>query len=188
MAAAQIRGRSSSLQELVANTLATIAAVDARATPGATFDASALGYFESGRGLCIAHANLFCALMRANGVAARPEAVILRGLNQGMHFQAEYFVPQRGWVHVEPEGRDIQSPRWQSLRIGPVYSEPSFHVPSSLDNPTKQPGDVYVDHLFPLEIDAAGHIVPEAASKLTISNGLFVPGGPYPGLLAHAAG
>ena len=40
--------------------------------------------------------------MRASGVPCRMYSCVLRGMGQDEHFQNEYFVPGKGWVHVEP--------------------------------------------------------------------------------------
>src|SRR5262249_49622767 len=112
--AAKIRVGATSVQELVQKTLDAMVDVrrpvtDMNAAVGGGLDA--LNFLHTGQGSCTSNADLFAALMRANGIPCRVYNVISAGLGQDMHFTNEYWVNGKGWVHVEPQGRDIQTPR-----------------------------------------------------------------------------
>ncbi len=123
--AQQIRARAHDLQSLVKETLLEIGR---RRMPFeqmltiSDFQNDALSFLETGVGECTAHANLFAALMRKNGVPTRVVTVIQRGGNvQNMHYQNEYYAPGRGWVHVEPgQSQTIQTSRTDGVHTGVV--------------------------------------------------------------------
>lgn len=120
--AAEIRTRATTTQELVTETLAAIA--DLRRPIPQThveFQNDALSFLHTGLGECTAHANLFAALLRANGVPCRAVTGVQKGSGQNMHFRNEYWTPDTGWIHVEPQGRQIQTPRWERVETGVVY-------------------------------------------------------------------
>ena len=53
-------------------------------------------------GDCGPQAGLFVALCRAGGLPARPVAGCWAGTKNGWHCWAEFFVPEEGWVPVDP--------------------------------------------------------------------------------------
>lgn len=162
-AATKIRAQSSSLQDLVTNTRRFMAELP----PKGTFQFDALGFLRSGVGSCTSNGHLFAALMRANGVACRPVTGILRGMGQDMHWQNEYYVPGKGWAHIEPQGgkihSDPQSPRCAMIETGPV--EPQMDTSIS---------DQYFMAFFAQPLDAGGAPMPAEKSLLDAQNGLFV--------------
>lgn len=164
-----IRGRAVDLQSLVRETLQEMAL---RRRPleqwsHEDFQNDALSFLETGKGDCVANANLFAALMRANGVPTRVVSVIQRGtaIVQNMHFVNEYFVPGQGWAHVEPQGLALQTPRTDAVHTGVVTHEMEAH------------GDGFMHYrgvirhtLIGQEIDPAG--APTASPALHVSPGL----------------
>jgi transglutaminase superfamily protein len=119
--AARARMGALTVQNLVRNTLrelARIRRIDHQNWP-ADFQNDALSFATTGFGECTAHANLFAAIMRANQVPCRIVNGISRsGQPLNMHYQNEYWLPGQGWVHVEPQGIEIQTSRTEMVETG----------------------------------------------------------------------
>lgn len=117
--AGEIRRGTSSVQELAARALEVLTRGK---RPGGLPSSDALGLLETGSGDALAHATLFAAVMRANGVPTRLVTGVQRGLGRGqpVHWQCEYLVPTRGWVRVEPQGWALQSSRVVMVDTGVV--------------------------------------------------------------------
>jgi transglutaminase-like putative cysteine protease len=66
-------------------------------------DWKAISALSTGRGDCAVYSFLFTALCRASGVPARPVAGHVLFLNDhvSMHYWAEFFLPQFGWIPVD---------------------------------------------------------------------------------------
>jgi hypothetical protein len=167
------RSNASTIQQLVSNTLAQIAKVrrtDSQNFP-ADFQNDAASFAHTGWGECTAHGNLFAALMRANGIPTRIVNGISRGIGyaMNMHYQNEYWVPGKGWVHVEPQGQQIQSPRADMVQTGIV--SPALEK--------RGRGLLHYDGVHQLtmnamEIDAQDRPLPPAERTLEIREGLPV--------------
>lgn len=172
--ARRIRGRASDLQSLVRETLREMASHRRPPSEWADedFQNDALSFLETGKGDCVANANLFAALMRKNGVPTRVVGVIQRGTRivQNMHYQNEYFAPGHGWIHVEPQGWDVQTPRTEAVHTGVVAPEMEAH------------GDGFMHYrgvirhtMIGQEVDASGELV--TAPSLLVSPGLRLASG-----------
>jgi hypothetical protein len=127
-------------------------------------------FLRTGQGSCTSNANLFAALMRANGVPCRVYNMIMMGAGQDMHFTNEYWVNGRGWVHVEPQGQEIQTPRTLGIATGIVYP--------AMDDRADSP---YFMSLFGTELDANGRPREKSAPALVATKGLAVENDPLPG-------
>jgi hypothetical protein len=183
--AAQIRERSGTVQELVRNTLGAITALRRNWTGNeGVVQNDAVSFLTSGLGECVAHSNLFAALMRANGVPTRIVTGVSRGCGHGinMHYQNEYFAPGKGWVHVEPQGRDIQSSRVAMVHTGvvpPAMEKRGFGL--------EEYGGVPMLTMKPQVVDGRGQAVVGDRAGLTLSGGLVVENSRLGGVALHGA-
>jgi hypothetical protein len=164
-AARALRREASSVQDLVKRTLEFMTSVRAKGQLAEGFpDLDALGFLRSGYGSCTSNSHLFAALMRANDVPTRVVTCAMRGAGQDMHWRNEYWVPGRGWVHVEPQGLDIQSSRMDIVETGHVAPE----VDRVIDT-----GKQYFNVMFAGQVDDSGQPVSEQAAAVMASPGLF---------------
>jgi hypothetical protein len=72
-------------------------------TPGLN---GALLALHNGYGECGDYATLFCALLRAVGVPARPVAGWMAETGQSRHVWAEFYLPSCGWIPADPSWDD----------------------------------------------------------------------------------
>ena len=70
----------------------------------------ALLSLHNGWGECGDYSTLFCALLRATGVPARPVVGWLAETGHSHHVWAEFFLPNYGWVPVDPSWDDGNTP------------------------------------------------------------------------------
>lgn len=183
--AATTRAQASSVQDLVQRTLAAIAKIrktDLSQWP-ADFQNDALYFFMTGWGECVAHANLFAALLRASGVPCRVVNVIARMTRgQNMHYINEYYLPGKGWILVEPQGYAAQTSNLYYVRTGVVH--PSM----------EQLGLGYLTYkgiqqlsMIAQEVREDGTPIAADETQLAISPALVVISDPYQQLAMHAA-
>jgi hypothetical protein len=183
--AARIRGRSHSVQDLAKNTLREISALRRPWTGAETdFQNDAVSFLRTGLGECVAHANLFAALMRANQVPTRVVTGVSRGVGYAinMHYQNEYFVPGKGWAHVEPQGQEIQSSRVDMVHTGvvpPAMEQQGFGFESYAGIPMLS--------MLPQVVDAQGKPVTGPQAPVDITAGLAVQDAVNPHLGLHGA-
>jgi hypothetical protein len=171
--AAEIRSKASTVQELVAETLKAIKDNRRQGTDN-NFQNDALSFLREGLGDCTAHANLFAALMRANGVPSRAVTGIQRqSSGQNMHYQNEYYMPGHGWIHVEPQGLAIQTPRTGMVQTGLVLPEMEEH-----GRGFRQYKGVQQFSMIAHEVDANGQIISEENASVQMSEGLLVKNDP----------
>jgi hypothetical protein len=171
--AASARAGASTIQDLVAKTLGEIAKIrkqDFSSWPP-SFQNDAASFATTGWGECTAHANLFAALMRANGVPCRVVNGIQRGAGHGqnMHYQNEYWVPAKGWVHVEPQGVQIQSPRTDMVETGIVS-----HALEAKGRGFEHYEGVQELTMIGMEVDAENHPLAPEKRTLSLAGGLYV--------------
>ena len=70
----------------------------------------ALLSLHNGWGECGDYSTLFCALLRAVGVPARPVVGWLAETGRSLHVWAEFFLPNYGWIPVDPSWDDGNDP------------------------------------------------------------------------------
>jgi transglutaminase-like putative cysteine protease len=73
----------------------------------------ALESLHLGWGECGDYSYLFCALLRAAGVPARPVAGFHAVSGCSPHVWAEFFLPNYGWVPADPSWDDVSGPPWR---------------------------------------------------------------------------
>jgi transglutaminase-like putative cysteine protease len=73
----------------------------------------ALESLHQGWGECGDYAYLFCALLRAAGVPARPVAGFHAVSGCSPHVWAEFFLPSYGWIPADPSWDDVSGPPWR---------------------------------------------------------------------------
>lgn len=73
--------------------------------------------------VCNGFATLSCALLRASGIPARVLAVIPVGMKVAMHYLVEFYVPDFGWVWLEPSFKKLPHQTTDDVVIGIMYPE-----------------------------------------------------------------
>ncbi|MBD3225829.1 MAG: transglutaminase [Caldithrix sp.] len=78
---------------------------------------------KRGTGSCSEYTISFIALARAAGIPARyMGAIVVRGddasLDDVFHRWPEIYLPNYGWIPIDPQGGDKESPRAQAMNIG----------------------------------------------------------------------
>ena len=73
--------------------------------------------------VCNGFATLSCALLRANGIPARVLAVMPVGMKIAMHYLVEFYVPDYGWVWLEPSFKKLPHQTTEDIVIGVMYPE-----------------------------------------------------------------
>ncbi|MBN1543212.1 transglutaminase, partial [candidate division KSB1 bacterium] len=78
---------------------------------------------QRGTGSCSEYTFAFIALCRAAGLPARyVGAIVVRGddasLDEVYHRWPEVYLPHYGWIPIDPQGGDKESPRDQAMNIG----------------------------------------------------------------------
>ena len=177
--AERARRGAASVQDVVRGTLreiATIRRTDVESWPE-DFQNDALSFAKTGWGECTAHANLFAALMRANGIPCR----LVNGISRthfaiNMHYQNEVFLPGRGWLHVEPQSDSEQDIRTDMVETGIVSPEMEAQGEGLLHYLGVQELS-----MVPMEVDENLRPIPRASRTAAIREGLPVVGIPGPG-------
>lgn len=174
--AAKARLGATSVQELVRNTLQVITDLRATAT-GPMENDDALTFAQTGAGDCCAHSELFAAMMRINGVPTRIVNGIYRnsGYPINMHYQNEYYVAGKGWVHVEPQGLDIQSPRTQIVQTAALTPE------------MEQGGTAFEQWAGVIDLTLTPREADPTQQSVKITAGLHMDDASVPGLGFHGA-
>lgn len=189
--AAQAKTGATDMQSLVSNTLQAIKNLRRDDWEDAPLDwqNDALAFAQSGYGECVAHANLFAALMRINGVPTRIVSGILRGTGYpgNMHYRNEYYVPNKGWVYVEPQELNIQSSRVDMVETGRISAAMEQQGDGFQSGPQTYRG-VIAGTMIATEVDSHGKPV-QSGHAVSISEGLFVRNSsvPGPGIAIHGA-
>ncbi len=184
--AARIRQGATTVQDLAQRTLDAITALRRPFTQNdLVFDNDALSFLRTGLGECTAHGNLFAALMRANGVPCRVVTGISRGIGypMNMHYQNEYLLLGKGWVHVEPQGTSLQTPRFDMVHTGvvsPKMEQQGHGLEGYLG--------VHALTMAPMEVDPrTDEPIPFANANVRFSAALLCPTSPVPGAGLHGA-
>lgn len=73
--------------------------------------------------VCNGFATLSCALLRANGIPARVLAVMPIGMKIAMHYLVEFYVPDYGWVWLEPSFKKLPHQTTEDIVIGVMYPD-----------------------------------------------------------------
>ncbi|MBI2932017.1 MAG: transglutaminase domain-containing protein [Planctomycetes bacterium] len=143
----------------------------------------ALSMLRTGIGDCVANANLFAALMRANGVPTRAVTGILRmSRGQYMHYQNEYRALNGGWIRVEPQSLQPQTSRANMVDMGLVYPQME-----QVGYGFEYFNGVPMLSMAGVEIDANERPVPVANAKLRLAPGLLTIPSRSSLLYMHAA-
>jgi hypothetical protein len=170
--ASTIRKNASTVQEMVTQTLIEKAKV--RTPPPSTapvdFQNDALSFLQTGLGDCVANANLFAALLRANGVPCRVLTVVARGPEgENMHYIDQYFLPGKGWVLTEPQSTELQVPHSYYLDMGVVHPQMEQHGLGFM-----QYLGVHQFSMIAQEVGSSGEPRTDPGRMLDISPGLVV--------------
>jgi transglutaminase-like putative cysteine protease len=122
-AAAEIRGESSDVMEIIRATLKRTGEIFAKQTGHCT-DLDAVQALDR-KGSCTSNANLVAALLRANGIPARILAgyPTWTGRPLQTHYIVEAYVPVYGWYPIESTVLKAPWPRWKQIEVSIIPPE-----------------------------------------------------------------
>ncbi|MBI4646858.1 MAG: transglutaminase domain-containing protein [Bacteroidia bacterium] len=104
-----------------------------------------------GTGSCSEYAFVYIALCRAAGIPARyVGSVVIRGDDASMddvfHRWAEIYLPNYGWIPIDPSGGDYKSPREQADSFGALVNR--FYITTQSGGNSETLGWTYNSNEF----------------------------------------